>query len=124
MTDRCTAWCDSKRCVRIPGHEGAHNAGDGDEFVEWQDARVDMVNRPPHYSAGIEPIDAIESWGLGFCLGNAVKYIARAEHKSTALQDLQKARWYLDREIARITDDAPAPEAADSPSKPRAPKPS
>ncbi len=60
---------------------------------------ADMVNKPPHYDLGIEPIVVIEAWGLGFCLGNAVKYIARAEHKGTLIQDLQKARWYLDREI-------------------------
>lgn len=63
----------------------------------------DIINRPAHYTtSAIEPIDVIEAWGLGFCLGNAVKYIARHEHKGTALTDLQKARWYLDREIARM----------------------
>lgn len=70
---------------------------------------TDMVNKPPHYhEIGLEPIEAIEAWGLGFCLGNAVKYIARAKHKGAELQDLEKARWYLDREIARL-----APEPAD-----------
>lgn len=64
--------------------------------------RVDPVNHPPHYThGGIETIDAIEAWDLGFCLGNAVKYISRAGHKGDALEDLKKARWYLDREIAR-----------------------
>jgi hypothetical protein len=65
----------------------------------------DPVNRPAHYTAtAVEPIVAIEAWGLGFCLGNAVKYIARAGRKagSTLLEDLKKARWYLDREIRRI----------------------
>jgi Protein of unknwon function (DUF3310) len=63
----------------------------------------DMVNGPPHYTyGGLEPITAIEAWGLGFCLGNAVKYIARAAHKGALLEDLKKARWYLDREIARL----------------------
>lgn len=62
---------------------------------------VDKINHPPHYTAsGIEPIDVIESWNLGFCLGNTVKYIARAKHKGSELEDLKKARWYLDREIA------------------------
>lgn len=60
----------------------------------------DMVNHPAHYNAGqIEIIEAIEDWNLGFCLGNAVKYIARADHKGKAIEDLEKARWYLDREI-------------------------
>jgi hypothetical protein len=66
-------------------------------------ALSDNVNHPAHYTAtAIEPIDVIEAWGLGFCLGNAVKYIARAAHKGALLEDLKKARWYLDREIARL----------------------
>lgn len=64
---------------------------------------VDMVNKPPHYhEIGLEPIVAIEAWGLGFCLGNAVKYIARAGRKGSTVEDLKKARWYLDREIAQL----------------------
>lgn len=64
---------------------------------------ADMIYKPPHYTyAAIEPIDVIEAWSLGFHLGNAVKYIARAEHKGRQLEDLQKARWYLDREIQRL----------------------
>jgi hypothetical protein len=60
----------------------------------------DPVNRPAHYHRSeIEPIDAIEAWGLGFCLGNAVKYISRAGHKGSRLEDLRKAAWYLAREI-------------------------
>ena len=65
--------------------------------------RVDMVNHPPHYKqGGIETIDVIEAWQLGFCLGNAVKYISRADHKGSKLEDLKKARWYLDREITNM----------------------
>ncbi|MBQ1188304.1 MAG: DUF3310 domain-containing protein [Peptococcaceae bacterium] len=48
-----------------------------------------------------EVIDAIEEWGLNFSLGNAVKYIARADHKGKPVEDLEKARWYIDREIER-----------------------
>lgn len=63
---------------------------------------TDIINRPPHYTAGsIEPIDVIEDWKLGFNLGNCVKYIARSEHKGTPLEDLQKAAWYLNRELQR-----------------------
>jgi hypothetical protein len=63
----------------------------------------DPVN-PSHYKrGGIETIDVIEAWGLGFCLANAVKYISRAGVKTVdPLDDLKKARWYLDREIARL----------------------
>ena len=64
----------------------------------------DPVSHPAHYTDGkIEVIDFIEDKGLGFHLGNAIKYIARAGKKdpSKAVEDLEKARWYLDREIAR-----------------------
>jgi len=60
----------------------------------------DKVNHPSHYTlGGIEVIDAIESWELGFHLGNVVKYIARAgkKDKETELEDLRKAEWYLER---------------------------
>lgn len=70
------------------------------EFIPVQS---DSVNHPSHYNmGGIEVIDAIEAWGLGFHLGNTVKYVARAEHKGKKLEDLKKARWYLDREIERL----------------------
>lgn len=62
----------------------------------------DAVNHPPHYTAGgIEAIDVIEAWGLGFCLGNTVKYISRAGRKDPAklAEDLRKAAWYLQRHI-------------------------
>ena len=59
---------------------------------------LETVNHPPHYNKGkIEVIDAIEDWELGFCAGNVVKYIARAEHKENAKEDLKKALWYLQR---------------------------
>ena len=65
----------------------------------------EAVNYPSHYGGADNPYEAIkviEAWDLSFCLGNTVKYIARAGKKSaeTELQDLEKARWYLDREIA------------------------
>lgn len=68
----------------------------------------DMVNHPPHYGGEsnlYEAIKVIEAWELGFCLGNAVKYISRADRKGNRLQDLQKAQWYLEREIARTVAD-------------------
>ena len=62
----------------------------------------EAVNHPAHYNVGkIEVIDAIEDWGLNFSLGNAVKYIARADHKGKPVEDLEKARWYIEREIER-----------------------
>jgi len=62
-----------------------------------------MVNHPPHYkSGGLESIDVIEAFGLGFCLGNTVKYILRHSKKGNPLEDLKKARWYLDRAISAL----------------------
>jgi len=61
---------------------------------------ADQVNHPPHYKVGgIETIDFIEAKGLDYNLGNVVKYVTRADHKGNKLQDLEKARWYLDRAI-------------------------
>lgn len=61
---------------------------------------MDEVNQPTHYTdGGIETIDFIEAKKLGFNLGNAIKYISRAGKKGNRLQDLQKAQWYLTREI-------------------------
>ena len=63
------------------------------------------VDHPAHYGGvnnDYEAIKVIEAWGLGFCLGNTVKYIARHERKGKPLEDLKKARWYLDREIKRL----------------------
>ena len=65
----------------------------------------DLVNNPPHYKSrsGIEAIDVIESFGLGFHLGNVVKYVLRADRKGHLLQDLRKALWYLVRDVERRT---------------------
>ncbi len=63
---------------------------------------AEAVNHPPHYGGAdnrYEAIKVIEALGFGFNLGNTFKYIARAEHKGTPIQDLEKAAWYLMREI-------------------------
>ncbi len=63
----------------------------------------DPVNSPPHYTAGgIETIDVIEAKELDFATGNAVKYILRHQFKGKPLEDLRKARWYLDRRIKQL----------------------
>jgi hypothetical protein len=65
---------------------------------------ADPVNHPEHYKAGgIETIDFIEAKGLGYHLGNVVKYISRAGKKGTnqGLEDLKKAQWYLNRAIEK-----------------------
>lgn len=64
---------------------------------------MNAVDHPAHYGGDTtyEAIKVIEAWGLGFHLGNAVKYISRAGKKGDRREDLLKARWYLDREIER-----------------------
>lgn len=72
---------------------------------------TDLVNHPPHYTqhpSGVECIQITEH--MGFCTGNAVKYIWRADLKHNAIEDLEKARWYIDREIEKRI----AQEAKDS----------
>lgn len=72
-------------------------------------AKDDPVNHPPHYTShpaacacgrGIECIQVTEH--MGFCIGNAIKYLWRAGRKGEAIEDLRKAAWYIDREIKRI----------------------
>ena len=62
---------------------------------------IEMVDHPKHYQSkhGVEVIDIIEEFGLGFHLGNVIKYVLRAGHKSNELEDLEKAKWYLERVI-------------------------
>lgn len=64
---------------------------------------TEKVDHPAHYHPGrYEAIDVIEAWDLDFCLGNAVKYIARHKLKGTPREDLEKAKWYLSRAITRM----------------------
>ena len=68
---------------------------------------AETVNHPAHYGGDTtyEVIKVIEAWGLdnNFCLGNTVKYIARAGKKNeNILEDLKKAQWYLNREIEKL----------------------
>jgi len=67
----------------------------------------EKVNSPAHYGGAENPYEAIKvirAWGLGFALGNALKYLCRAGKKpgELVLDDLRKARWYLDNEIAAL----------------------
>jgi hypothetical protein len=73
-----------------------------EEKINIEGPKADPVNHPEHYKVGgIETIDFIEAKALGYHLGNAVKYITRADHKGNRLQDLQKAKWYIDRAIEK-----------------------
>jgi hypothetical protein len=71
------------------------------------DEKKESINHPTHYGGQQNPYEAIkiiEALDLGFCLGNTVKYISRAGKKDPTkqLEDLSKARWYLDREIQKL----------------------
>lgn len=64
---------------------------------------ADMVNHPKHYTShpsGVEVIEITEH--MNFCLGNAIKYILRSDLKGKQIEDLKKAVWYINREIARL----------------------
>lgn len=67
---------------------------------------TNMINHPSHYAKGrkYEPIEVIADWELDFALGNTVKYISRAGRKyaDKTIEDLEKARWYLDWEIQHL----------------------
>jgi hypothetical protein len=74
-----------------------------EDKVTMIEPQADNVNHPAHYKVGgIETIDFIEAKNLSYHLGNVVKYIARADSKGNREEDLLKARWYLNREIAKF----------------------
>lgn len=69
------------------------------------DARINDVTNPKHYTElSPEPIDVIENWGLDYHLGSVLAYVARAGYKegSSEIEDLKKARWFLQRKIDLI----------------------
>ena len=74
-----------------------------DTPITMEEPAEDPVNHPAHYKVGgMETIDFIEAKDLSYHLGNAVKYISRADHKGDRKQDLEKAKWYLERAIAQL----------------------
>jgi len=78
------------------------------ESDRCQSLWYDAVSSPSHYTSGnIETIDAIEDWGLGYHLGNAIKYISRFDKKDkdNPMQDIHKAIWYLERFIENKEED-------------------
>ena len=64
--------------------------------------KKELVNHPKHYNKGIEVIDFIESWQMDFNAGNAIKYITRYRYKDQPLEDLKKAKWYIERLIQNL----------------------
>lgn len=73
----------------------------GAKFIELPEEEQEVTHETPEYykKNGIEAIDVIEAYGLGFNLGNVIKYVLRHENKEDALKDLKKAMYYLEREI-------------------------
>tara|TARA_B100000949_G_C13933994_1_gene306033 strand:- start:235 stop:546 length:312 start_codon:yes stop_codon:yes gene_type:complete len=69
-----------------------------------ENKKYDPVNRPKHYNqGGIEVYDFIKSNKFGYAQGNVVKYVSRYRYKGTPIQDLLKARWYLNKLIEETT---------------------
>lgn len=104
----CYYWFNEK-CMNTESRNfGINMANDescdsySEPFLKPKEEKCEAVNHPSHYNKGIEAIDIIESWELNFSLGNAIKYILRAPHKGKQLEDLQKASWYINREIERL----------------------
>ena len=87
------------------------NTGNDGRWPEQEAGRVpagnDPVNHPSHYCGKIEVIDFILDRGADYLLGNVLKYVSRAGKKSqdTEIQDLEKARWYLDKKIELLKED-------------------
>lgn len=70
-----------------------------EKFYEEKELR-DKAPHAQHYrQLSPEPITVIEAWDMGFNLGNVIKYVARSNYKGSKVEDLQKAMWYLQREI-------------------------
>jgi hypothetical protein len=85
-------------CREYPGHVGPH----ADNLVEWEQDLTSAVNHPSHYTthpSGVECITITEH--MNFCVGNAMKYLWRAGLKGEEVEDLEKAAWYIAREIER-----------------------
>lgn len=85
-----------------------YNAIDGNKKTDSTQKNKEWVKHPEHYGGKKNPYEAIkviEAWNLGFNLGNTVKYVSRAGKKDDKLQELEKALWYLRREIKNYKKD-------------------
>ena len=113
--DTCYSYVNSKGDSGLCNRSfGFHARKKGLRIYKWQTLNNDnkettddkdkkeMINHPSHYNQGIEAIDYIESHKMNFNIGNVIKYVTRAKHKGTELEDLKKSLWYLQREIERL----------------------
>ena len=103
-----TPTCDCGQFV-MPKLQGSTRLEDLADVVIRSQGEEEAIHHPAHYGGDTpyEAIKVIMAWGLGFCLGNAVKYIARAGRKdpSKKIEDLKKARWFLDYEIQQLEEE-------------------
>ena len=75
------------------------------DFNRKERCKKETINHPTHYGGEdntYEAIKVIEAWDLGFNLGNTIKYVSRAGKKLDILEDLEKASWYINREIKKL----------------------
>ena len=75
------------------------------DFNRNEHCKKETINHPTHYGGEdntYEAIKVIEAWDLGFNLGNTIKYVSRAGKKLDILEDLEKASWYINREINKL----------------------
>jgi hypothetical protein len=94
-------------CRRESVGQGEVGRGSSDALCAGASEVADLVNKPPHYlshPSGIECIQITEH--MGFNLGNAVKYLWRCDLKKDAIEDLEKAAWYINREIQKRKNEA------------------
>jgi hypothetical protein len=77
-----------------------------EHLASWKEdtgAKFDMVNHPPHYTSHPSGVECIQvTQHMNFCLGNAMKYLWRGGNKGDYIEDLRKAKWYIEQEIARV----------------------
>ena len=84
--------------------ELAYEAGIATAKLRMESDQGDAVNHPAHYKVGgIETIDFIEAKKLNYNIGNVIKYLTRADHKGNRKQDLETAKWYLERELSTMS---------------------
>ena len=109
MSESYIAFSD---CATCSGKGFIKSGPDASVVSQWQCPHClkrsdhgSVVDHPAHYNAGkFEVIDVIEDWNLTFNAGNALKYIGRHMHNNKPIEDLEKAAWFLAREIARLKD--------------------
>lgn len=87
----------------VPGCDCSYCKSKTSDIIKATESEQSQVDHPSHYGGKDNPYEAIkviEAWGVGFNLGSVLKYISRCGKKhKTPIEDLEKARWYLDREI-------------------------